>query len=261
MRSSFVSFTLALSLLLLLLARAPLGSTAAAQTRGAQPAPQGAPAGAQPAQVQQGRGGRGNTPTFPGPPAGMQALPVDLFTSKNFYSDKALWSDKRFFRCNTPRQITDIWTSRRIGATPPGSAAWGDCNEDYPREKIVSPYPYKTAKEHYEALMAQAKAAGGPTIYTRQTMLDWDGWYGRVAQDSSSQWIWGTVNQTSTILSVLTPEYQKRMVQMNYHEGVDNSPQWEASFCYPEGYLRWWAQASGGGNFQLTVTPTQVQFL
>jgi len=191
----------------------------------------------------------------------MQALPVDLFSSKNFYSDKALWSDKRYFRCNTPRQITDIWTSRRIGATPPGSAAWGDCNEDYPREKIVSPYPYKTAKEHYEALMAQAKAAGGPTIYTRQTMLDWDGWYGRVAQDSSSQWIWGTVNQTSTILSVLTPEYQKRMVQMNYHEGVDNSPQWEASFCYPEGYLRWWAQASGGGNFQLTVTPTQVQFL
>jgi hypothetical protein len=24
-------------------------------------------------------GGRANTPTFPGPPAGMQALPIDLF--------------------------------------------------------------------------------------------------------------------------------------------------------------------------------------
>src|SRR6266550_2934445 len=55
--------------------------------------------------------GRGGTPTFPGPPAGMQALPLDLFTSKNFYKDKNLWSDKRYFRCNTPRQITDIWTS------------------------------------------------------------------------------------------------------------------------------------------------------
>ena len=28
------------------------------------------------------------------------------------------------------------------------------------------------------------------------------------------------------MLSLLTPEYQKRMVQMNYHEAVNNSPQW-----------------------------------
>jgi hypothetical protein len=191
----------------------------------------------------------------------MQALPIDLFNSKNFYQDEALWLDQRYFRCNTPRQITDIWTSGRIAANPPTSASWGACNEDYPREQILSPHPYQTAREHYDALMAQATASGGPTIHTRQTMPDWDGWYGRVPEDASSQWIWGTINQTSTILSLLTPEYQKRMVQMNYHEGVNNSPQWNASFCYPEGYMRWWAQASGGGTFQLTVTPTQVQLL
>jgi hypothetical protein len=214
---------------------------------------------------QQGAGGggfrRANTPTFPGPPAGMRALPIDLFTSKNFYKDQALWLDKRYFRCNTPRQITDIWTSRRIGDNPPKSASWGDCDEDYPREKIVSPYPYKTAKEHYEALMAAAKAKGGPTVYTKATIPDWDGWYTRDNSYSNTQWIWGTVNQVPTILSLLTPEYQKRMVQMNYHEGVDNAPQWEASFCYPEGFMRWWAQASQGGNFQLTMNPYQVQFL
>jgi hypothetical protein len=51
------------------------------------------------------------------------------------------------------------------------------------------------------------------------------------------------------------------MVQMNYHEGVDNSPQWNASFCYPEGFMRWWSQASQGGNFQLTMNVNQVQFL
>src|SRR5438552_5008070 len=98
-------------------------STMFAQQRGAPPA--GAQQGGR-----GGGGGRANTPTFPGPPAGMQALPLDLFTSKNFYKDKDLWMDKRYWRCNNPRQITDIWTSRRIGTNPPTSASWGDCSAD-----------------------------------------------------------------------------------------------------------------------------------
>src|SRR4051794_620284 len=128
---------------LVLVPMALLPTTAHAQQRGGRggaPAAQGQ-RGAGPPGAQQGGGGfgRGNTPTFPGPPAGMSALPTDLFTSKNFYKDKALWSDKRYWRCNTPRQITDIWTSKRIGDKPPTSASWSDCNADYPREKIVSP--------------------------------------------------------------------------------------------------------------------------
>jgi hypothetical protein len=253
-------FILSAAVLIALTAMSPIPNRIFAQ-QGSQPQPQ-------PGQFQDpGRKGGNNgtgdhSVTFAGPPAGTQALPIDLFSSKNFYKDEKNWSDQLYFRCNTPRQLSDMWTSERIGRTPPTSAAWGDCSMDYPRAKIVSPYPYKTAKEHYQALLAAAKAKGGPTVYTKATLPDWDGWYARDMQaDGQAKWFWGTTTQVPTILSLLTPEYQKRFVQMNYHEVVDNAPQWNAMFCYPEGLMRWWGGTSSAGDFQLTMNPWNVQFL
>ncbi len=143
------------------------------------------------------------------------------------------------------------------GAAHRGVGTWGDCNRGLSANEIASPYPYKTAEEHYNALLAQAKAHGGPTQHTRASAPDWDGWYRR---NRDKQWIYGDALLAGTMASLLTPEYRKRMTQLVYHEAVTNAPQWNASLCYPEGLIRWWS-APAIRDIEVLVTPKEVQFL
>jgi hypothetical protein len=120
----------------------------------------------------------------------------------------------------------------------------------------VSPYAFRTAKEHYAALLAETRARGGPTRHTPASVPDWNGRYLR-ERDKRLSWFNGGILQIPTYLTLLTPEYQKRFVQQMYHYSGDNSAQWPGSYCWPEGFMRRLAQY-GGARVSIVVTPELV---
>ena len=62
------------------------------------------------------------------------------------------------------------------------------------------------------------------------------------------------------MLSLLTPEYQQRMVQELYHEGNTNKAQWPSQYCWPEGFMRRWHEAAVWEHYMI-ATPSVVQIV
>ena len=192
-------------------------------------------------------------------PDGVEPLQRDIFSTQDFYEDEDLWFDPRYYRCNSPVGLEQIWGAYEvplIGDNPPNTAAWGYCDRDYPRDQIVSPYGFSSAKEHYESLHNDAQQRGGPTEHSASTLPEWSGRYLR-QRDKRLTWFNGAILQVPTYLSLLTPEYQRRFVQQMYHYSGSSAPQWPGSYCWPEGFLRRFAQY-GGATVNLVMTPDLI---
>lgn len=209
-----------------------------------------------------GRGRGAQQPVESGPPADVEPLERDLFTSDDFYIDQELWSDQRYFRCLDSFSIENVWGGNRNMSVDgdPSSAPWGNCDADYPRESIVSPYPFATAEEHYKALLEETRSRGGPTEHTYATVPgEWTGVYAHPGR-TNQYWYTMYYSQVPTILSVLTPQYQEYFVQEAYHQGNTNAAQWQSQYCWPEGFMRRWHQAALWEHY-IMVTPDVVQIL
>ena len=109
--------------------------------------------------------------------------------------------------------------------------------------------------------MAETRKRGGPTQHTYATVPgEWTGRYQHpgFTPGQTRTGIDMRHNQMSTILSLLTPEYQQRMVQQAFHEGNQDKAQWPSQYCWPEGFMRRWHEYATW-EWDFIVTPSLVQ--
>ncbi len=142
-----------------------------------------------------------------------------LFTTDDYRADGAHWTDPAYYGHNTARELTDMQVDARYGER-------GSGRDDY---EIGSPYPFATAREHYDAWL---EAAGGGTRHTLATLPDWDGLWG-----GGASWLNGRNIQASTIAAALSPEYREYYVQQAKAE-AEGRHWWAAAFCLPDGFVR-----------------------
>jgi hypothetical protein len=173
----------------------------------------------------------------------------NIFNTPDFRQDRALWTNPEYYLNNTAGELRgmalDVPTYEGATGQPASSRIYGTRGTARPPSAtplFQSPFPYTTAKEHYDALVAKAN---GGTKHTRETIPDWSGrWAGGGG-------FGGGGGPPSDIVKVLKPEYQESYVQ-EIKAGSEGRIWGAGSFCLPNGFY------GATGFEEIIVTPDRV---
>ena len=142
-----------------------------------------------------------------------------LFTTEDYRRDREHWTDPAYYNFNTARELTDMQVDARCGER-------GSGDDEY---TLTSPYPYRSAEEHFQAWLDEAD---GGTTHSFETLPDWSGlWVG------GSTWLDSRRVQAGTVAAVLAPQYQEYYVQQ-VKADTEGRHWWATSYCLPDGFVR-----------------------
>ena len=152
---------------------------------------------------------------FLSPPVGAQ----DIFTTRDFRADRERWTDPAYFNYNSANELFNMDHAPVYGV---------EGNAEVGAHDLASPYPYTSAWEHYQTLLEEAD---GGTRHTRESIPDWSGRY-----SGGGDRLNGGRNPASSVVPMLTPQYQEYFVQEM--KALADKRSWGANaFCLPGGFM------------------------
>ena len=171
---------------------------------------------------------------LPSAPAATQ----DIFTTEDFRQDRTHWTDPAYYRNNTADEMREMDMAPVYGLEGTGRVG---------AVELASPYPYTSASAHYQAWF---ETAGGGTQHTRETVPDWRGRF-----TGGDDRMYGGPNPASSVVTMLTPQYQEYFVQDM--KALAEKRSWGANaFCFPGGFTTSVRDAE-----EFIATPEQVWIL
>ena len=158
------------------------------------------------------------------------AAQTNIFNTKDYRQDRALWANPAYYRNNTPSELSGMalnivpyQAEGQVGAARLyGSQGRGVVGGT----KLASPYPFKTAMEHYDTWLKDAK---GGAKFTKANAPDWSGiWIFRGMEEGNGP--------ASDVVKFLKPKYQEYYVQQL--KAASEARRWSAAaLCLPRGFF------------------------